>query len=184
MVGLPVIRTRWFVVITIAVVAAIGALVYQDETRRSEAALGDLGERQAELASIAALTLQLSPDAAPALAARDERRSVILVAPPDGDFATLRGKGVALPPLRDLVRHGAHMARLSADEAAAIGLPARTAMVGLAPTKDGGTLAVATSAEHQRDRDRSGRSRVLLSMVLAAAVMTAFMFAIWRKQRH
>ncbi|MEO6777372.1 MAG: ATP-binding protein [Kofleriaceae bacterium] len=185
MVGLQVIRTRWFVVITIAIVAAIGALVYHDETRRSEAALGDLGEHQAELASIAALTLQLAPErAAPQLAARDQHRSVMLLAPANGEFATLTGKHVELPSLIDLVRRGEWMARLSPEEAAAIGLPARTAMVGLAPTLDGGILAVATSAEHQRDRDRRGRLRVLLSMLLAAAVTIGFSLAIWRKQHH
>jgi len=39
-----VIRTRWLVAIALAVVAGIGALVFVDETDRSEAGLDDLGE--------------------------------------------------------------------------------------------------------------------------------------------
>jgi signal transduction histidine kinase len=179
------IRTRWFVAITVVVVAAIGMLVYYDETQRSDAALGDLGERQAELASIAGAALALSPDrAAAALAERQTRGSLILIAPPRGDFATLAGKPAPLASLARARAKGESVLRLSPSEAAELALPARTAMVGLARTADGGTLAVATSAEHQRDRDRAGRMRVLLSMMLAAAVMTAFAYAMAKKQRH
>ena len=54
------IRARWFVVLTVAVVAAIGVVVDHDELQRSDAALGDLGERQAELASIASAAIAVS----------------------------------------------------------------------------------------------------------------------------
>jgi len=161
------IHTRWFVAITIAVVGAIGTLVYFDEIRRSDAALDDLGERQVELARVVALD--------PSPAQMQLADSVIELAPPGRAFVP-----IDLPELRG----STGIVRLSPDRAALLGLPARTAMVGLARTRDGGTLAVATSAAHQRDRDRTGRNRVLLSMVLAASVMTAFTLVIWRRQRH
>ncbi|MEO8846331.1 MAG: ATP-binding protein [Kofleriaceae bacterium] len=162
------IRTRWFVVLTIAVVAAIGALVYHDETARSEAELGELGQRQEELARIAAL----APERARALIDHD---SMILVAPADGDFTTPTGTHVTFAP---------GIARLDPAAAANLGLPARTAMVGIARTPDGGLVAAATSAEHQRDRDFATRMRVVLAMAVAAAVMIAFTLAMWWRQRN
>ncbi|MEP6859382.1 MAG: ATP-binding protein [Deltaproteobacteria bacterium] len=179
------IRTRWLVAIVIIVVAGIGALVYRDETARSDAALEDLGERQAELASIAASAFEVAPaDARAKLAERQHRGSLILIAPPGGDLKTLAGDVVSLPALSRAIANDATSLRLTPEDASSLGFPARTAMVGLSRTSDGGMIAVATSAEHQRDRDRSGRDRVLLSMALAAAVMTAFTYAIWKKQHH
>jgi signal transduction histidine kinase len=179
------IRTRWLVAIAVIVVAGIGALVYRDETARSDAALDDLGDRQAELASIAAAAVEVAPgDAHAKLAEREHRGSLILIAPPGGDLTTLAGKVVTLPALSRAIANDATSLRLTPEDANSLGFPPRTAMVGLARTSDGGMIAVATSAEHQRDRDRTGRNRVLLSMALAAAVMTAFTFAIWKKQHH
>ena len=179
------IRTRWLIAIAVVVVAGIGALVYQDELKRSDAALQDLGERQAELASIAAATVALAPaQAHVALAKRAHRSSRILIAPPGGELTTLEGEVVHLPSLSRAIANDTTSLRLSPEDASSLGFPPRTAMVGFARTFDGGMVAVATSAEHQRDRDRTGRNRVLLSMALAAAVMTAFTFAIWKKQHH
>ncbi|HEY6037872.1 MAG TPA: ATP-binding protein [Kofleriaceae bacterium] len=167
------------------VVAGIGALVYQDELRRSDAALQDLGDRQAELASIAATAVALAPaQAHAALAKREHRGSRILLAAPGGELTMLDGHVVSLPALAHAIANDTASLRLSPEDASSLGFPPRTAMVGLARTFDGGMVAVATSAEHQRDRDRTGRNRVLLSMALAAAVMTAFTYAIWKKQHH
>src|SRR6185312_15359294 len=130
--------------LTIVVVGAIGGLVYYDETERSDAALEDLGERQVELARVVAL------DPTPAHTQLTD--SIVELAPSGGRFTP-----VDLPELHSVSR----MVRLEPDRAALLGLPARTAMVGLARTNDGSTLAVATSAAHQRDRDRAGRMRVL-----------------------
>ncbi len=180
------IRARWFIVLTVAVVAGIGVLVDHDEVQRSDAALRDLGERQAELASIASAAIALSPDHGHAeLTARKHSESTILLAAPaSSDFATFSGRHVPMPDLFAALARGQTAVRLSPVEASDLGLPRRTAMVGLARTRDGGTLAMATSAAHQRDRDRTGRMRVLLSMALAAAVMSAFTIAMWRRQRE
>src|SRR3569623_2909308 len=82
------IRTRWLIAIAVVGVAGIGALVYQDELKRSDAALQDLGERQAELASIAAATVALAPAPAPvAHAKRAHRGSRNRIATPGGEQA-------------------------------------------------------------------------------------------------
>lgn len=151
------IRTRWFVVMTIVVVAAIGMLVYRDETERSETALELLGARQAELARVVAID--------PAKVQLE--RSIVITEP----FAIKIPRGVPYT-------------RISREDAAALGLPARVAMAGLATTPDGKRIAVVTSAEHQRDLDFATRNRVIAAMILAAAVMTAFTIALWRRQRH
>jgi signal transduction histidine kinase len=171
-----VIRTRWFVVGTIAIVAAIGALVYSDETERSEAALDDLGERQAEVARAAA---------------RDdlhslEQRETIVLTGSAGDMRTLAHMAVPMEiqvVVDGAISRGETSLRIAPRLAAQIGLPERTAMIGIAHADDGRIVAVATSAEHQRDRDRLGRRRVLLATLLAAGVVSAFAAIVWRKQR-
>lgn len=146
---------RWFVAIAIVVIAAIGALVWRDETRRSDAALDDLGAREAELARVVAID--------PARAHEVLTDSVLI------DPAKL--PATTGPVLR-----------IDRDEAAALGLPARTAMVGIAKTADGRKIAVAASGAQRRDRDFAGRTRVLLAMLLAAGVMTGFALVILRRQ--
>ncbi|MFT3696935.1 MAG: ATP-binding protein [Kofleriaceae bacterium] len=152
-----VIRARWFVVLTIAVVAAIGAIVYRDETDRSEKTLELLGARQAELARVVAI----APDKA------QLERSIVITEP----FP------IPLPK-------GTPYTRISREDAAKLGLPARTAMAGFAITPTGQRIAVVTSAEHQRDLDFATRNKVLFAMMLAAGVMTTFTIMMWRRQRH
>jgi signal transduction histidine kinase len=73
--------------------------------------------------------------------------------------------------------------RLSPGAAPALGFPERTAMVGIAERHDGSVVAVARSAEQQRDRDRTGSRRVLLSIMLVAGVVSTFATIAWIKQR-
>ncbi len=155
--ALFVIRTRWLVATALAVVVAIGALVYLDETDRSEAGLGDLGDAQAAVAR--ALSGEPMPPGQVVIA--DPRR---------------------VPGLAEAIASGATTFRIPPADAPLIGLPERTAMVGIARS-GGRVIAIATSAERQRDRDRRGRFRVLLSMLLAAAVMSGFAAMIWKKQQ-
>jgi signal transduction histidine kinase len=172
------IKTRWLVAFTVAVVGLIGALVYSDETDRSEAALDDLGEQQAELAQAAIL----APDPA-ALAALERPSSAVVMVHQNGALVTLDGRRITTPAVVDAIERGVRAGRIAPIDAATLGLPERTAMLGIARRSDGKIVAVATSAEHQRDRDRQGRMRVLLSMVLAASVMSAFAAMVWKKQR-
>jgi signal transduction histidine kinase len=55
-----------------------------------------------------------------------------------------------------------------------IGLPERTAMVGLARTDTGATIAIASSAADPRDRDAAGQQRLLGSILLAVGLVSAF----------
>jgi signal transduction histidine kinase len=168
-----VIRTRWLVIGTLAIVIAIGALVYADETARSEAALDDLGDRQAEIAQAAVrddLAALRQPDTTIVLTGR-------------GDIRTLDGRHAAPPELLAAIARGDRVARIAPAVAAGLGLPERTAMIGIARGADGRVVAVVTSAEHQRDRDFGGRKRVLLATLLAVAVVAGSAAIVWRKQR-
>ncbi len=175
------IRTRWLVILTIATVAVIGGLVYRDETARSEAALEDLGEQQAMIARAASLAL--SARGPESLVALQRPGNVVVLIRKPGDLRALDGRLLASPDLATAAERGDRIVRIAPADAPSLGLPERTAMVGVAMSPDGSGVAVASSAERQRDRDRAGRLRVLLSMVLAAAVMSGFAWFVWRKQR-
>ena len=152
------IRPRWLVAAAIAVVGAIGGMVYVDETNRSEAALADLGEEQAAIAR----------------AAGGE--------PVQPGQVRITDPGV-VPGLREAIAAGASVFRVPRSDAPRLGLPARTAMIGIARTPDGKLVAYAASAERRRDRDFAGRTRVLGAMLLASAVMALFGVVLWRQQR-
>ncbi len=179
------IKTRWLVAFTVAAVAAIGALVYVDETYRSEAGLDDLGEQQAAVAQAASLALAADGDRAPSslAALAHPGTAVVMIGQVGGELHTLDGQRITAPELVAAIDHGARTVRIAPADAPALGLPERTAMVGIARTPDGRIVAVASSAEHQRDRDRQGRMRVLSSMVLAASVMSVFAAVVWKKQQ-
>ena len=174
------IRTRWLVLFTIAVVVGSGVLVYLSETDRSDAALEDLGAEQVAVARAASLAV----DRGASLLSVEHDGAVVLIGDAAGDLRTLDGHAVTAPALSDAIARGERIVRLAPDDAPAIGLPARTAMVGVARAPDGRIVAVASSAERQRDRDRSGRLRVLLSMLIAAVVMTGSSVVVWSKQRR
>jgi len=173
------IKTRWLVTITLTVVVAIGALVYIDETDRSDAALEDLGEQQASVAQAASLA------SSPALLSTLDRpgATIVMTRQAGSALRLLDGRSVTTPGLLAAIDRGSRVARIEPVDAPALGLPERTAMVGIARAPDGRVFAVATTAEHQRDRDRQGRMRVILSVVLAACVMSVLAAVVWQKQR-
>ena len=180
----PSIQTWWLVALTIGTVGVIGGLVYRDETDRSEAALEDLGDEQAVVARAAALVIGAGGEAGTSsLAALERPGSIIIVVRPRAELHTLAGGSLVSPDLVAAIQRGDRSARLEPDEAARLGLPERTAMAGIAILPDGNGVAIASSAERQRDRDQNGRRRVLLSMVLAASVTSTFAWVVWRKQR-
>jgi signal transduction histidine kinase len=99
---------------------------------------------------------------------------VLLAAPGTAEVRTLDGRGVDIAGLTRGITGGARSLQVSRDDAPALGLPARTAVVGLTRLPTGWTVAVAATAERQRDRDRAGLVRLLLSMALAAGLVTMF----------
>ena len=160
------IRTRWLVLAMAIAVVTVGALAYWDERARSEAGLDDLGSEQAAIADAAALA-----GATPAALHVLERQGVrVLVIDAHDRVTTLDGTPVALPGLAASTR----VLRLDRPDAAAIGLPERVAMVGLARLPDGGRLAIARSASRQRDRDRQGFARLVLALALATGLVASF----------
>ncbi|HEX4418047.1 MAG TPA: HAMP domain-containing sensor histidine kinase [Kofleriaceae bacterium] len=190
-----VIRTRWLVLSMVAAVCAIGALAYWDEARRSEAGLADFGDEQAAVAAAAGLAVRgeltgaPSPPSQPDAAARSRAAALLAPLERDGvrlllvspvaaggapDVATLDGHPVRIARLTDGVARGARVVLLARDEAPALGFPARKALVGLHRLASGWTVGVAATAERQRDRDRAGLWRLLLSMALATGLVAVF----------
>jgi signal transduction histidine kinase len=77
--------------------------------------------------------------------------------------------------------------KLARTEAAELGLPARTAVAGLARVADGTGgawgIAVAASAERQRDREQRSQWRVILALVLGSVLVLGFGGVALRNQR-
>ncbi|HEX4453367.1 MAG TPA: HAMP domain-containing sensor histidine kinase [Kofleriaceae bacterium] len=178
-----VIHTRWLLLLMVAAVALTGAVAYWQEHQRSEDALEDLGSEQTEVARAAGLGIGNLLDASSVLtpAMVDQLRALevggvrVLVLPPGStELQLLDGHTVAMPAFSEAVARGSRELRVERRDAPALGLPRRTAMVGIAPRVNGWTLAVAASAERQRDRDRAGLVRMMLSIVVAAGLVAAF----------
>jgi signal transduction histidine kinase len=88
--------------------------------------------------------------------------------------------------VRDALLRGERTVVLDRPDAAAIGLAARRAVVGLATidTKDGRYgVAIAASARRERDRERRARLRLLLSVSLASTIVFVFGAIARRNQR-
>jgi signal transduction histidine kinase len=182
----------------IATVVLVAGLAYWDAERESAAALEDFAQEQATLATALGAGLRLRALQNPALGARDlmsEIRSIerakslaILVrAPGAAELRATDGREVVSPRLQDALRDGQSIVRIPREEAAAFGLPARTALAGLSrvDTGRGGTwdiLAVAT-AERERDRELWARRRLILSVFTAAGLVLAFGGVALRVQR-
>jgi two-component system NtrC family sensor kinase len=91
------------------------------------------------------------------------------------------------PAIEAGLANGASWVQLSRREAAALGLPARTAMAGLASFDAGNTgrwgVAVVASAMRERDREVFAQLRLVLSVVVAAGLVLAFGGIALRNQR-
>jgi signal transduction histidine kinase len=164
------VPTRWLLLSMIVAVAAIGVLAFLNERRRSEAELADLAREQAAVAEAAAPRL-----AAGTLGDLDKPgRTRVIVIPPGGTPQLLDGTPVALPEVAAAAARGARTARIDCSHAAQLGLPERTAMVGLAHTDSGATVAIASTAADQRDRDAAGQQRLVGAILLAVGLVSAF----------
>ena len=161
------IKTRWLVTSMIVAVAIVGVLAYLDERRRSDAEVADLGAQQAAVADAALLAPRSS------LATLDRAGSLrVLVGGPDRSLHLLDGSAVDIPGLDAAVARGDRVVRVDRELAPRLGLPERTAVIGIA--RGGGIVAIAATAERQRDRDRAGLRRLMLSMAVAIGLIAAF----------
>ncbi|HUJ62153.1 MAG TPA: HAMP domain-containing sensor histidine kinase [Kofleriaceae bacterium] len=176
--ALLAIRTRWLVASMIIAIAATGVLAYLVEHRRAAAELGDLGREQARIARAAAIALGAHQGDTAALAPLDRADQHVVIVPPGGSPRTLSGAPIVVPELAAALARGAEIVRIERDDASALGLPERTAMIGIARIDDGPArgyaVAIAGTAERQRDRDRAGLVRWILAMAISTGLVTAF----------
>jgi two-component system NtrC family sensor kinase len=112
----------------------------------------------------------------------------LFVRGPFGDgLATSDGAIVRSPALEAGFSENAASLRLSRPDAAALGLPARTAMAGLAMVDVGDSgrwgIAVVASAQRERDRELFAQWRLALSVVVASGLVLAFGGLALRNQR-
>ena len=159
----------------VVAVVLIAGLAYWDAERESAAALEDFAQEQATLASalggwpsnpracrnpLRGKTMY-SPKSNPSSAPSHLRFSFALRVRP---AAATDGREVSSPRLMAALRDGQSVVRIPREEAAAFGLPARTALAGLSRVDAGGgrhrdILAVATPARaRSRDCGRVGVS--------------------------
>jgi signal transduction histidine kinase len=199
-------RSRgWIAALMLLAVVAVVALALLDQKFEAEAALQDYAREQVLLARTTgrALAAQLrmaelqgrAPAAAQLLARVLPDQSefaqvhtLALVQPPNGaTLYTASGRAVQSPVLQAAIARGAGWLLLQRAEAQALGLPARSAVAGIARAEGGAlgrwNVAVVASAARERDRAAHARWRSLLSVLLAAAIIVAFGGALLRAQR-
>src|SRR6185312_11574836 len=124
-------------------------------------------------------------------ASRVERAGAVrllLQAPEDGRLHGTDGSLVDCPPVPAALAADSPSVWLGRPEASALGLPPRLAAAGLARV-DAGPLgrwgvAVITTAERVRDRERRALYRLTLGVLLAAGLVFAFGTAALRRQRQ
>jgi signal transduction histidine kinase len=191
-------------------IAIVTSLAWWDEQREADAALRDLETEQSILASSLAAALRarllltvpmpegrgVDPGVvATGLLGGDEsiarpgELTVLLSAPRETSLHGIDGRVVTPPPsLRTALDTESHSVRLTRPEAAQVGLPARTAMAGLAYVDAGplgrwGVAAVATAAR-ERDREKRAMGRLLLGVGVASGLVLLFGGIAFRKQRR
>ena len=185
----------------VAIVAAIAGVAYWDAEREAAAALRDFAAEQATLAGALGAVLRTHAARGPGQApfdARDvlaelrsiERPSVLaILVRRAGDPALLATDGhqVRSPRLIEALARGDSVLRLARSEAAAFGLPARTALAGLSRVDAGAAgswdVVAVASAEHERDRELRAHRRLMLSVATAAVLVLAFGGVAMRNQR-
>ena len=112
----------------------------------------------------------------------------VLVRPPGGQrwMAAADASTVAAGSIDSAVTSDVRSIRLSRNEAADLGLPARMAIAGIARVDAGALgrwmIAVVTTAKVERDRETRAQWRLLLGVAVAAGLVLAFGSAALRRQ--
>jgi len=182
----------------VATVVLVAGLAYWDAERESAAALEDFAQEQATLATALGAGLRVRGLQNPAFGTsevlqqirsieRANSLTILVRAPGTSELRTTDGRDMSSPRLMEAVRDGKSVVRIPREEAAAFGLPARTALAGLSRVDAGqgqtwDILAVAT-AERERDRESRARRRLVLSVFTAAGLVLAFGGVAFRVQR-
>lgn len=197
-------RTRLMVAMVVTLAAVLAVAVW-DERREARAALDDFAAEQNAVARSAAIALvdrtrapdcakPGSPCLADALAAirasTEQPGTVrILVQTPAQDaLLDSFGTPVAASTVEAALRDNRPFVQLSREEAAALNLPRRMALAGLARVSSAQqrdwSVAVIATAQRVRDRELRALWRLLLGMVLASALVGGFGGLALRQQRR
>ena len=176
-------------------VLVVAGLAYWDAIRESDAALREMADGQATFARALGVTLGAlrsmgsdSDEQLPAILRRVEQPGSSRIFVHDAGDASLRstaGERVASPRVIEAIGRHEQAVRIPREEAAAFGLPPRTAIAGIAypDVSRGVDIVTVSSAEHQRDREAWARRRLLLSVAAAAGLVLAFGGIALRMQR-
>lgn len=193
-------------------IGAVAVIAYWDAQREFAAALKDFAGEQTALAQATAIALRgqladvagtsgadLATRLEPQRRARDFLASVrsaerphlvrlLVQAPLEVGLSTSDGGVVRSPAVEAGLAQGAPWIRLGRGEAAALGLPARTAMAGLSVLDAGKAgrwgVAVVASALRERNREVFAQLRLALSVVVASGLVLAFGGIALRNQRE
>ncbi len=194
-------KTRALVAWMLAAIVAVAAIAYWDEQREFAAALEDFASEQTALAEAVSTTLRArlllmsqaeiaSAALLPAVQSVERPGAVRLFvqAPRSAGLLASDGRVLRVPIIESALAGAAPYVRLDRPEAAALGLPARTAIAGLARIDAGEAghwgVAVVRSARRERDRERFAEWRLGLSVFVASSLVLAFGGLALRNQRR
>lgn len=210
------VKTPSLLLWMVLAILGVAAFAYWDEQREFAAALKDFAGEQTALAQAVATTFRARLSAADVtlpsvgtdsgaevptdptsrlrpllLAARVVERPnlvrLLVQAPSGPELMAVDGKKLRLPVLEDGLSSGATWLRLTRAEAAGLGLPARTAMAGLARVDAGAAgqwgIVVVASAQRERDRELFAEWRLVLSVFVASGLVLVFGGVALRNQR-
>jgi signal transduction histidine kinase len=182
----------------VASVAGIASLAHWDSVRESAAALQDFAEEQATLAKALGAGLGQRASRTAPVTVDDlleglravERRGSLAIFVRRPEETVLHGTDGHMLSARRLTQGlgvGESAIKIPREEAAELGLPARTALAGLSHVDAGPAgawdIVVVASAERERDRELWARRRLVLSVLTAAGLVLAFGGVAMRKQR-
>jgi signal transduction histidine kinase len=189
-------RHRLVALAVLLSIAAVASLAYWDAQRDSAAALSDLAREQVSVAKGVAAALTIDPGAARAEQAllanfraveRDRSLRLFLLKPDADRLIGTDDLSIISEPVSSAVAAGLESVRLGREEAAALGLPHRTALVGLAAVSggpmSGWRVVAAGSAFRERDRERWAYRRLVLSVLTSGGLVLAFGAFVLRSQR-
>jgi signal transduction histidine kinase len=169
-----------------AAIAIVSALAWWDGEREGQSAFDDFAREQAILAESAAAGIgsRIDQEGIASLHAIEHPHElrVFLLRQGSAKWVDAAGQSLDLPLLSDAARAGRDVAVLERADAAALDLPPRRAVAGLARV-NGHTLAIVATAQKQRDRESRARLRLLSSVGLASAIVFAFGAIARRNQR-
>ncbi len=192
------VRTSALLLAVVIAIGLVAGLAYWDEERESRAALDDLAGEQVNLARGVAAAFGARTeggkrsfvDQAPKGLAAAERQGALklfLLSPDGASLEASDGSVASSDRVVEAARRGDETVRLSRPEALDLGLPARSALVGLATVYQGPltgwTIAVAATALRERDRELRAQKRLFLSVLTATGLLLAFGGAALRNQR-